>query len=66
MTIEFKTVSKPMLEDLIGCVEQTLAETESSDGIMEYASATGKCRGTLTTVLSILHMYADDEMFSLN
>ena len=54
-----------MLDDLIGCVEKTLAETESSDGIMEYASATGKCRGTLTTVLSILHMYADDEMFTI-
>ena len=65
MTLEFKTVSQTMLNDLIGCVEQTLAETESSDGIMEYASATGKCRGTLTTVLSVLHMYADDEMFSL-
>ena len=65
MTIEFKTVSQTMLTDLIGCVEQTLAETESSDGIMEYASATGKCRGTLTTVLSILHMYADDDQFTL-
>ena len=65
MTIEFKSVSQTMLNDLIGCVEQTLAETESSDGIIEYAGATGKCRGTLTTVLSVLHMYADDEMFSL-
>ena len=65
MTIEFKSVSSVMLNDLIGCVEQTLAETESSDGIMEYAGATGKCRGTLTTVLSILHMYADDEMFTI-
>ena len=65
MTIEFKTVSQTMLTDLIGCVEQTLAETETSNDIMEYAGATGKCRGTLTTVLSILHMYADDEQFTI-
>ena len=65
MTLEFKTVSQTMLNDLIGCVEKTLAETKTSNDIMEYASATGKCRGTLTTVLSVLHMYADDEMFSL-
>ena len=65
MTLEYKTVSTTMLNDLIGCVEQTLQETESSADIMEYAGATGKCRGTLTTVLSILHMYADDEMFTL-
>ena len=65
MTIEYKTVSRRMLEDLIGCVEKTLEETEISNDIMEYAGATGKCRGTLTTVLSVLHMYADDEMFSL-
>ena len=65
MTIEFKTVSKTMLNDLIGCVEKTLEETATSNDIMEYAGATGKCRGTLTTVLSILHMYADDEMFTI-
>ena len=65
MTIEFKTVSKPMLQDLITCVEKTLEETETSNDIMEYAGATGKCRGTLTTVLSILHMYHDDEMFTI-
>ena len=65
MTIEFKTVSKPMLEDLITYVEKTLTDTETSNDIMEYAGATGKCRGTLTTVLSVLHMYADDEMFTI-
>ena len=65
MTLEYKTVSTTMLNDLIGCVEQTLAETKTSNDIMEYAGATGKCRGTLTTVLSVLHMYADDAAFTL-
>ena len=65
MALEYKTVSTTMLNALIGCVKQTLEETETSNDIMEYAGATGKCRGTLTTVLSVLHMYADDEMFTL-
>ena len=65
MTLEFKSVSTEMLSDLIDCVETTLDETEVSKDIMEYAGATGKCRGTLTTLLAVLRMYRDDELFSL-
>ena len=65
MTLEFKSVSTDMLETLIESVEETLELTESSESMIQYARATGKCRGTLMGVLSVLRMYHDDEVFSL-
>ena len=49
MTIEFKSVSQTMLNDLIGCVEQTLAETETSNDIM----AVSYTHLTLPTILLV-------------
>lgn len=66
MTLEFSSISKNTLDQLIDSVEKTLAETESSNDMLEYAGATGKCRGTLTAVLCVLYAYADDREFSLN
>ena len=65
MTLEFKSVSTDMLDKIIEHVEETLEETESSEGMRGYAASTGKCRGTLMGVLSVLQMYRDDEIFSM-
>jgi hypothetical protein len=65
MTIEFRSISKPMLEDIISHVEETLELTESNKDLMDYAGSTGRCRGALSNVLSVLRVYLDDEVFSL-
>ena len=55
-----------MLDDLIEHIEETLDATETSGDMLEYAQATGKCRGVLYTAKLVLEAYRDDQMFSLN
>ena len=66
MTITYCTISQDMLDDLIEHIEETLDATETSGDMLEYAQATGKCRGVLYTAKLVLEAYRDDQMFSLN
>ena len=66
MTIVYKTVHKDLLDMAIRHIQTTLAETEESNTLMEYAAATGKCRGQLECTLAVLQAYADDDAFNLN